>query len=190
MRDRQPARRRHAQAQVAFSQRRSSRDHASHVVRGVSLGTRRGADGRCRSYPRRHARDLRRTPSRAQPVSSIPNRGRHARRRQRISQDVFHRRRARRAARNRRDLHRRYDRPRKRDQRRGGAQGLALHSIPAATILNQEIQVLRGRTRRPTRKAHRATRLARGRRHHIGQQPDRRHRTSPRPLRRRRRELL
>ena len=36
----QPTRCRHAQAQVAFSQRRSSRDHASHVVRGVSLGAR------------------------------------------------------------------------------------------------------------------------------------------------------
>lgn len=98
MRDRQSARRRHAQAQAAFSQWRPPRDHASHVVRGVSLGARRGADGRCRSCPRRHARDLRRTPSRAQPVSSIPNRGRHARRRQRISQDAFHRRRARRAS--------------------------------------------------------------------------------------------
>ena len=146
MRDRQSARRRHAQAQVAFSQRRSSRDHASYVVRGVSLGARRGADGQCHSYPRRHARDLRRAPSRAQPVSSIPDRGRHARRRQRISQDVIHRGCARRAARNRRDLYRRYDRPRKRDQRRGGAQGLALHSVPAAEIVHKKIQVLRGRT--------------------------------------------
>ena len=37
----------------------------------------------------------------------------------------------------------------------------------------------RGRTRRPSRQAYRAARLARRRRHHIGQQPDRRHRGLP-----------
>lgn len=70
------------------------------------------------------------------------------------------------------------------------AQGLALHSVPAAEIVHKKIQVLRGRTRRPSRQAYRAARLARRRRHHIGQQPDRRHRASPRSLRRRRWKFL